>query len=281
MREMFVFLVICGVFGTSLAANHALCGQQVTKVNDDSSHYVVGGVNANPQEFPWQVSLEYNSAEVGWYHTCGASVISDEWVLTAAHCVDRSLDGAMYRCVVGEHDRTKPEGKEAIINVIKVIQHPSWDTSKIVNDVALLKLSRPISFSGNESHVRPVCLPDQQAVDNIVGTKCWATGWGHTQWQGQVAPILQKVQVDITTQSSCKSKYLFVTSITEAHICFGEQGKGTCQGDSGGPLNCQVGGKYYSYGATSFGVQCAGSYPSVSARTSTFSAWIWQTVSQN
>lgn len=88
--------------------------------------------------------------------------------------------------------------------------------------------------------------------------------------------------VNIETQSSCKSKYTFVTTITEAMICFGEQGKGTCQGDSGGPLNCQLSdGKWYSYGATSFGVQCAGSYPSVSARVSQLSDWIWQTAAAN
>ncbi|XP_054165551.1 chymotrypsin-like elastase family member 1 [Oppia nitens] len=279
---MYKILVVCSIIGLTVAENHPLCGQQLNlAISKDQSPYVVGGVDAKPNEFPWQVSLEYNSDQVGWYHTCGGSVISDNWVLTAAHCVDRSLDGSMYRVVVGEHDRTKPEGKEAIIEVTKVIQHPQWDTNKIVNDVALLKLARNINFNGNESHVRPVCLPDNEAVDAIVDTQCWATGWGHTQWQGQVAPVLQKVLINIVKQSTCRSKYLFVTTITDAHICFGENGKGTCQGDSGGPLNCPVNGKYYSYGATSFGVQCAGSYPSVSARVATFSSWIWQTAANN
>jgi len=278
---MYKILVISLAMGCALAANHPLCGQKSTKKAIDST-YVVGGVNTDPLEFPWQVSLQYLSDSVGWYHTCGASVISDEWILTAAHCVDRSLNGNMYRCVIGEHDRSKVEGTESTLEVVKVIQHPQWDSNKINNDVALLKVARKINFNGNESHVRPICLPEAQGVDDIVGTQCVATGWGNTQWQGTSPNILQKVAVNIVKQATCRSTYLFVISITNGMICFGENGKGTCQGDSGGPLNCQVGGKWYTYGATSFGVQCAGpTYPSVSARVSEFSSWIWQTVDSN
>jgi elastase-1 len=264
------------------AQNHPLCGQKSTK-NPISSNYVVGGVNTDPLEFPWQVSLQYLSDSVGWYHTCGASVISDEWVLTAAHCVDRSLSGSMYRCIIGEHDRSKVEGTESTIGVVKVIQNPSWDTNNINNDVALLKLERKINFSGNESYIRPVCLPPKTAnLDDIVGTQCIASGWGNTQWQGTSPNILQKVAINIWQQATCRSRYALVISITNAMICFGENGKGTCQGDSGGPLNCQIGGKWYSYGAISFGVQCAGpTYPSASARNSEFSAWIWSTIDVN
>ncbi|CAG2176673.1 unnamed protein product, partial [Oppiella nova] len=75
---MFVFLVICGVFGTSLAANHTLCGQQVTKVNDDSSHYVVGGVNANPQECDGSCLGSYTSdSYLGVYEKYAISTDSE------------------------------------------------------------------------------------------------------------------------------------------------------------------------------------------------------------
>ena len=66
----------------------------------------------------------------------------------------------------------------------QIIAHPQWDSNNINNDVALLKLSRKINFSGNESYIRPICLPEKTSnLDDIVGTKCVATGWGNTKWR--------------------------------------------------------------------------------------------------
>ncbi len=90
------------------------------------------------------------------------------------------------------------------------------------------------------------------------------------------------MSVNVVAAQTCKNIYASIHTITDGMICHGEYNKGTCQGDSGGPLNCKIGGKWYSYGATSFGVQCAGpTYPSASARNSEFSAWIWNTIDAN
>ena len=88
--------------------------------------------------------------------------------------------------------------------------------------------------------------------------------------------------VGVWRQQTCVTRYTGVHRITNLMLCYGENQKGTCQGDSGGPLNCYVDGRWHTYGATSFGVQCAGPiYPSATARISQFSAWIWQTIDAN
>lgn len=267
-------------FGAVLAANDPNCGTKGPK----ATARIVGGVNTEPLEFPWQGSLRYYSPTAGWYHTCGCSLLNKRWVLTAAHCVNRSniVDPTKYRFVGGEHDRSINEGTEVDVAVSQIFVSPLWNAQKIDGDAALLKLERDLDLTGKESQLGTVCIPDAEDIDKLAGTTCTATGWGNTAWQGTSPNILQKVEVQVWKQSDCVSRYAIVHPITSRMLCFGENKKGTCQGDSGGPLNCNVGGRWYTYGATSFGVQCAGpTYPSVTGRISEFSSWIWQTIDAN
>lgn len=81
---------------------------------------IVGGVNARPLEFPWQISLRTVSNNGYWYHTCGGSLINNQWVLTAAHCVQKNPDPDMYQVIAGEHDRKVREGTEVECDVKEV-----------------------------------------------------------------------------------------------------------------------------------------------------------------
>ena len=54
-----------------------ICG-----LENSNGQKIVGGQEAQPNQFPWLVALYANA----WF--CSASLLSEEWVLTAAHCVD-------------------------------------------------------------------------------------------------------------------------------------------------------------------------------------------------
>eukprot|EP00058_Branchiostoma_floridae_P017554 XP_002603042.1 hypothetical protein BRAFLDRAFT_132269 [Branchiostoma floridae] len=132
---------------------------------------VVGGTVAEPGSWPWQVSLRAND-DVTW-HFCGGSIISEEWVVTAAHCVDGNYKPLV---VVGEHSR-EDEGDDperAVVATAMTIAHPDFYWWTMVNDVALLKLASPLTFS---DRVSPLCLADTSMVTSPT-TFCTVTGWG-------------------------------------------------------------------------------------------------------
>ena len=87
------------------------------------SSFVVGGEDTKPLEFPWQISLQRKRTDNSWYHTCGASLLNEQWVLTAAHCVDSDRNVNNYKVILGEHDTTKVEGTEIELQATKVSQN--------------------------------------------------------------------------------------------------------------------------------------------------------------
>lgn len=105
-----------------------------------SNRPIVGGVDADISSFPYQVSLatfENDSGEISTSHFCGGSVISVDWVLTAAHCVTRKHpDDILVR--VGTS--TLDEGG-SLHEVTKIILHANYNENiDETNDIALLKV---------------------------------------------------------------------------------------------------------------------------------------------
>jgi hypothetical protein len=131
------------------------CGQTYQSPYLRSSLRVVNGFQAIPHSFPWAVSLQYRGA-----HECGG-VIVDQWnILTAAHCLDYSNDLGNYMVRVGAHDRST---SGQLMPIAQLILHPNYDENRSTNDIGIIKLARPITFT---NEIQPICLVDNVCLTN-------------------------------------------------------------------------------------------------------------------
>ncbi|MEE6471839.1 hypothetical protein FKM82_009387, partial [Ascaphus truei] len=248
-----------------------LCGHCYEDFQEDNGR-VIGGSNAAKNAWPWQVTLQYLSGS-SWYHTCGGSLIRANWVMTAAHCVDRSVS---FRVVLGDYNLYQGDGTEQTISVSKVVKHANWNTNNVAAgyDIAVLRLA---SNAVLNSAVNLATLPSDGAVlaNNYA---CTVTGWGLTANNGQIASILQQAPLPVVGHSTCSTGSWWGSTVKSTMVCAGGDGvRSSCNGDSGGPLNCSVNGVFQVHGITSFGSSLGCNYfqkPSVFTRVSAYIAWI-------
>uniref|UniRef100_A0A8C3CHM3 Transmembrane serine protease 15 n=1 Tax=Cairina moschata TaxID=8855 RepID=A0A8C3CHM3_CAIMO len=219
------------------------CGQRLVTQNNRTR--IVGGSDARREAWPWVVSLHFNSV-----HLCGASLVSEEWLVTAAHCVY----GVM-------------EWLYIFYNLIN---------QSINEHFLLLKLIAYFTFT---DYIQPVCLPEKNQ-HFLPGTSCFIAGWGDTTSGGSSSNILQEAEVPLILNDKCQ-QWMPEYSITENMICAGYDTGGidSCQGDSGGPLMFEDGNKWVLVGVTSFGYKCAlPERPGVYTRVTMFVDWIQNTI---
>ncbi|XP_012880042.1 PREDICTED: plasminogen [Dipodomys ordii] len=223
---------------------------------------VVGGCVAHPHSWPWQVSLRTRFGQ----HFCGGTLIAPEWVLTAAHCLEKSSRPASYKVILGAHKEVNLESHVQEIEVSRLFPEPSRA------DIALLKLSSPAVITDK---VIPACLPSPNYVvaDRTV---CYITGWGETQGTFG-AGLLKEAQLPVIENKVCNRYEYLNGRVRSTELCAGHLAGGTdsCQGDSGGPLVCFEKDKYVLQGVTSWGLGCARpNKPGVYVRVSRFVTWI-------
>ncbi|XP_026941492.1 transmembrane protease serine 9 [Sagmatias obliquidens] len=228
---------------------------------------IVGGLGAASGEVPWQVSLKEGSR-----HFCGATVVGDRWLLSAAHCFNHTKV-ELVRAHLGTASLSGVGGSPVKMGLRRAVLHPQYNPSILDFDVAVLELARPLVFN---KYVQPVCLP--LAIQKFpVGRKCVISGWGNTQEGNATKPdLLQRASVGIIDQKACSALYNF--SLTDRMICAGFlEGKvDSCQGDSGGPLACEeTPGVFYLAGIVSWGIGCAqAKKPGVYTRITRLKGWI-------
>ena len=131
------------------------------------------------------------------------------------------------RVLLGEHSIADSVYNR--VDVAEIINHPDWNSQRIDNDYAILRLAKPVKFN---KKVAPACLPADTAA-TYAGVVATVTGWGRLIHEGNQPTTLQEVDVTVTTNAECDSAY---GSITKNMICAADSGKDSCQGDSGGPL---------------------------------------------
>ncbi|XP_053721948.1 prostasin [Synchiropus splendidus] len=240
---------------------------------------IVGGMDSSEGAWPWQVDVQTETAG----HVCGGSIISENWVLSAAHCFPNPSDVSRYIIYAGRHQLNGFNPHQTVHRVRQVVIPSGYVEPHQGQDVALVQLSSPVTWS---DYIRPVCLPSSDTLFPA-GMPCYVTGWGNIRNDVPLQGIgtLQEVQVPIISRHSCQDMYLVNPSeqvdILYDMICAGYQegAKDSCQGDSGGPLVCQmVNGTWVQAGVVSFGLGCAeANKPGVYARLTSFSGFIRDT----
>uniref|UniRef100_A0A2A4JCN2 Peptidase S1 domain-containing protein n=1 Tax=Heliothis virescens TaxID=7102 RepID=A0A2A4JCN2_HELVI len=225
---------------------------------------IVGGNETGVNEYKMMVAVaDVRISEI----KCGGVIISDRYVLSAAHCV-KGQSAANYALVVGEHDITTGDSPATkAYRIDQFIIHPQFTESNYDYDIAILKSASKIEFS---EYVGPVCLPFKFNTD-FAGRKVTILGWGTKFFGGPKSNVLLKANVDVISQSTCRNQ----VQVTDRQMCTYTPGKDACQDDSGGPLlyTDPATGLLFSVGVISFGSSCA-SGPGINTRVTALLNWI-------
>ncbi|XP_040281715.1 transmembrane protease serine 13 [Bufo bufo] len=230
--------------GQYLSVRCSDCGQ-------DKRSRIIGGTEATSGDWPWQISLQVRTSSQ-YEHICGGTIINNYWVLTASHCFSTSIPLNLMRVVSGTSNLDQARSTSSIAAVIR---HEDYNEDTDDFDVALIKLSTPLTFS---AVIQPVCLP--MAQQNFKpGSTCWISGFGKTVASSkETSTVLMNTQVNLISTSVCNSPSVYNGAITPRMMCAGDLrgGKDSCQGDSGGPLVCLDNNRWYLAGVTSWGTGC-------------------------
>ncbi|XP_010893534.1 coagulation factor IXb [Esox lucius] len=224
---------------------------QEEKSNDQR---IVGGDEVTPGEIPWQVSLMNNITGLSF---CGGSLLSELWVITAAHCLNEGHIGSLF-IRLGEHNLGVNEGTEQDHAVVEHHMHPRYDATKSLynHDIALLKLQKPALFS---DYIIPICLGPKDFTDSLLkdASNSLVSGWGKTRYLGMESSTLQKVEVPYVDRTECMGSS--VERVSHFMFCAGYRNgeMDSCQGDSGGPHATRFRDTWFLTGIVSWGDECA------------------------
>ncbi|XP_021566295.1 transmembrane protease serine 11G-like, partial [Carlito syrichta] len=211
-----------------------------------SMERIADGQISRKGDWPWQASLQ-----VDGIHMCGASLISEEWLLTAAHCFDIYKNPKLWMASFGR-TLSPPLIRR---KVQSIIVHENYAAHKHEDDIAVVKLSTPVMFS---NVVHRVCLPDA-TFEVLPKSKVFVTGWGALKANGHFPNVLREVEVEIISNDICNQVNVYGGAVSSGMICAGFlTGKlDACEGDSGGPLViARDRNIWYLIGIVSWGIDC-------------------------
>ncbi|KAH8358736.1 hypothetical protein KR093_002081, partial [Drosophila rubida] len=248
---------------------------------------IVGGQPADPKEFPPMARLGHFDAQrqrTEWL--CGGTLISKQFVLTAAHCFE-SEQGEINVVRLGDLDFDTEQDDASPKNyaVQDYYVHPNFSSPELYNDIGLIKLAEPVVF---DRYKHPACLPfvNGYDIESFI-----AVGWGSTRLAGRSSSKLLKVKLELVVDEVCRrvleqSEEYPVGFAPNSQMCVGSsRPMDTCNGDSGGPIfiyHQDYPCMYHVMGVTSAGISCGTpNIPSIYTRVHFYLDWIRDTMSRN
>ncbi|XP_016949730.1 spaetzle-processing enzyme-like [Drosophila biarmipes] len=268
--------------------NSQICGQT------PPAFHITAGEEAPLNGFPWMAALLYANPRSPTQDTvskCAGSLITNRYVLTAAHCVEVN-NWVLRRVRLGEHDTTsnpdcitlmsgrmKCAPPHLEINVEQAVKHEHYFVTggKHYNDIALLRLQFPVRYT---NQILPICIlpTDHFSNPSFENYNLQVAGWGNSHLHTSSNVLLQ-AYVQGSNPDECSRRFPSLGIDKETHICAGGQdGVDTCKGDSGSPLMATMGWGVdefvYLAGITSYGFDQCGDGPAAYTKTSSYVSWI-------
>ncbi|XP_072043272.1 ovochymase-2-like [Amphiura filiformis] len=240
LRIISTLVFVWSIPQTTAFQNDTNCGLQRPGLDPEIN--IIGGKDAQVGEWPWQGLLyEDNNA---W---CGANLLTPEWAVTTAFCIDLPEYPSRYSVIFGLHNLTNVNtGNEQIVSIVEIFMHPNYTYGQNDWNIALLKLATPVQIT---DYVNTVCVPTEEMESEFApGTLTTITGWGRTR-EVDYSVILQEAQMPIVDQQVCRIQFPY-DYITDNMICAGVPGSGidSCAFDSGGPMMTYVDDRWYLTG---------------------------------
>lgn len=251
-------LVLAMVFGAVLAPAVA---RERERSGGVAEPRVVGGTPVAEGAYPWVAYVVIRSR--GGASVCAGSLIAEDKVLTAAHCVSngrRRIGPGAFTVVLGRANLAA-RSLGVARRVSAVVRHPDYrGAGGNAFDVAVLTLTEPVTT------IAPVALPAADAGPDAAGQLAVVAGWGTTREGGRATERMREATLNVVGLEQCKKELgRSGRSLGSPHLCAFAQGKDTCQGDSGGPIFVASDDPVL-IGVTSWGIGCARRFPGIYAR---------------
>nr|XP_034836358.1 enteropeptidase-like [Maniola hyperantus] len=227
------------------------CGQR--KVSNNTAPTINGATK--PGDWPWHTALYKLSKKFKYQYICGGTLISESFVLTAAHCVSirgKPFPPEQLSVVLGKYHLYTIDKESEQKNVERIIINDEYDDENFFSDIALLKLTSDVQFT---QYIQPACLWHAVATDVLNTTAIVGNivGWGYDNDNVQAVSLQQAVFPTVAVETCIRSLPAYYAMFTSwKTFCAGYRNNGTsaCNGDSGGGYQVFVPNKQQEPNAT-------------------------------